>query len=87
MLVTNQLNVLLMLVTQPANKNTTNANANLTTIPSTNTSINNQPAERTTHVSNQPAERTTHVSNQPAERTTHVSNPEPIKTLQMPMRI
>ena len=34
-----------------ANKNATNANANLTTIPSTNTSTNNQPAERTTHVS------------------------------------
>ena len=34
-----------------ANKNTTNANANLTTIPSTNASTNNQPAERTTHVS------------------------------------
>ena len=45
-----------------ANKNATNANGNLTTIPSTN----NQPSERTTHVSNQPAERTTHVSNQPA---------------------
>ena len=30
---------------QPANKNATNANANLTTIPSTNTSTNNQPAE------------------------------------------
>ena len=47
-----------------ANKNATNANGNLTTIPSTS----NQPAERTTHVSNQPAERTTHVSNPAANK-------------------
>ena len=73
-----------------ANKNATNANANLTTIPSTNTSTNNQPAERTTHVSNPAANKNatnananlttipstnTSTNNQPAERTTHVSNP------------
>src|ERR1044071_6594933 len=72
-----------------ANKNATNANANLTTIPSTNTSTNNQPAERTTHVSNPAANKNatnananlttipstnTSTNNQPAERTTHVSN-------------
>jgi len=64
-----------------ANKNATNANGNLTTIPSTS----NQPAERTTHVSNPAANKNAtnangnlttipSTSNQPAERTTHVSN-------------
>src|SRR5690348_3366200 len=60
-----------------ANKNATNANANLTTIPSTNTSTNNQPAERTTHVSNQPAERTTHVSNPAANKNATNDNANP----------
>jgi hypothetical protein len=64
-----------------ANKNTTNANGNLTAIPSTN----NQPAERTTHASNPAANKNTtnangnltaipSTNNQPAERTTHASN-------------
>ena len=54
--ITNQLKCTTHVSNPAANKNATNANANLTTIPSTNTSTNNQPAERTTHVSNQPAE-------------------------------
>src|SRR6476660_1181237 len=46
-----------------ANKKATNANANLTTIPSTNTSTNNQPTERTTHVINQTANKNTTTTN------------------------